>query len=97
MAEAGRIHVEVAYATPAEQVIVPLEVEAEIGAAAAIEQSRILIRFPEIDLARNKVGIFGKVCALEQPLRDGDRVEIYRPRRVDPREARRARAAKKAR
>ncbi|HLF96376.1 MAG TPA: RnfH family protein [Methylococcaceae bacterium] len=97
MAEAVRIRVEVAYATPNEQAVQPLEAEAGLSVAAVIEQSGILTRFPEIDLASTKVGIFGKVCSLEHTLRDGDRVEIYRPLRADPKEARRARAAKKAR
>lgn len=96
MADAGRIRVEVAYATPSEQVVLTLEAEAGITVEAAIGQSGILTRFPEIDLATNKVGIFGKVCSLEQPIRDGDRIEIYRPLKADPKEARRARAAKQA-
>jgi putative ubiquitin-RnfH superfamily antitoxin RatB of RatAB toxin-antitoxin module len=95
MAEETCIRLEVAYATPAEQFIIALDAEAGISVAAAIERSGILRRFPEIDLATNRVGIFGKPCALAHTPRDGDRVEIYRPLKTDPKEARRARAARK--
>ncbi len=50
----------------------------------AIERSGILAQFPEIDLDTQKVGVFGKVLALETKLEDGDRVEIYRPLIADP-------------
>ncbi|WP_367025959.1 RnfH family protein [Methylococcus sp. ANG] len=89
------IRVEVAYARPDVQVIVPLGVAEETSAAAAIEASGLLEKFPEIDLAVNKIGIFGKACGVDQPLRQGDRVEIYRPLIADPKESRRQRAAKK--
>src|SRR3569623_857885 len=46
--------------------------------AQAIERSGVLRQFPEIDLAHNKVGVFGKLADLNTPLRAGDRVEIYR-------------------
>jgi putative ubiquitin-RnfH superfamily antitoxin RatB of RatAB toxin-antitoxin module len=59
----------------------------------AIERSGILARHPEIDLAGQKVGVFGKACALGQPAADGDRIEIYRCLAMDPKEARRRRAA----
>ncbi len=86
--------VEVAYATPEEQVI--LSVTAAEGATVqqVIEASGILQHFPEIDLAENKVGIFSKICKLEQPVNEGDRVEIYRPLLIDPKEHRRQRAVK---
>lgn len=58
----------------------------------AIEASGILERFPEIDLDRQPVGVFGRHCRLQDPLRDGDRVEIYRPLIADPKEMRRRRA-----
>jgi len=59
----------------------------------AVRESGLLGECPEIDLARNRVGIFGAVVALETPLRDGERVEIYRPLPADPKELRRRRAA----
>ena len=88
-----RIHVEVAYALPHEQVILPLELPAGSTLMQAIEQSGILERFPDIDLSRQKVGVFGKLKKPDQVLRDGDRVEIYRPLIADPKEVRKQRAA----
>lgn len=87
------IEVEVAYARPDEQVILALEVPAGATIEDAIRRSAILDRFPEIDLAINKVGVFGKVGRLDQELARGDRVEIYRPLIADPKEARKQRAA----
>ncbi len=87
------IRVEVAYALPHEQVILPLELPAGSTLMQAIEQSGILKRFPDIDLSRQKVGIFGKLKKPDQVLRDGDRVEIYRPLIADPKEVRKQRAA----
>ena len=65
---------------------------AERTVRAAIEASGVLNDFPDIELTRNRVGIFSKLAQLDTPLRDGDRVEIYRPLQVDPKEARRRRA-----
>lgn len=93
MAEPNKLRVEVAYARPDEQVILPLEVDAGTTVQEAIERSGVLERFPEIDLAgRSKVGIFGKLTKLDSALREGDRVEIYRPLKADPKEVRRKRA-----
>lgn len=86
------ILVEVAYALPAEQVILPIKVAAGTTAESAVKQSGILTKFPEINLAENKIGIFGKLTQLDTPLRDKDRVEIYRPLIADPKEVRRQRA-----
>lgn len=93
MAGGARIRVEVAYARPDEQVILPLEVEAGTTVQEAIRRSGILERFPEIDLEVNKVGVFGKLSKLDAALRQGDRVEIYRPLIADPKEIRKQRAA----
>jgi putative ubiquitin-RnfH superfamily antitoxin RatB of RatAB toxin-antitoxin module len=89
------MNVEIAYARPDVQVILALDIAEGATVEAAIAQSGILQRFPEIDLTQNKVGIFSKPCRLDQPLRSGDRVEIYRPLIADPKEARRIRAAQK--
>jgi putative ubiquitin-RnfH superfamily antitoxin RatB of RatAB toxin-antitoxin module len=86
--------IEIAYAKPSEQVILELDVPEGTTVEAAIGESAILQRFPEIDLTQNKVGIFSKPCNLDHPLRAGDRVEIYRPLLADPKQARRNRAAK---
>ena len=93
MAEA-LIDVEVAYATPEQQVIVALKMPEGATVEQAINASGLLNRFPEIDGADIKVGIFGSVCKLDQQLGQADRVEIYRPLIHDPKEARRQRAAK---
>jgi putative ubiquitin-RnfH superfamily antitoxin RatB of RatAB toxin-antitoxin module len=53
----------------------------------------LLQKHPEIDLARNKIGIFGKLSKADAVLRDQDRVEIYRPLIADPKEVRKQRAA----
>lgn len=84
--------VEVAYAKPEIQVIIPLEVEEGATIEEAIKKSGVLQRFPEIDLEVNKVGVFGKLGKLDQTLREMDRVEIYRKLIADPKEIRRKRA-----
>ncbi len=88
------IDVEVAYANPEQQVIVALKMPVGATVEQAIQTSGLLSRFPEIDATDLKVGIFGSVCKLDQPLRQADRVEIYRPLIHDPKEARRQRAVK---
>ncbi len=92
MEQAPRVPVEVAYARPDAQVLVPVLVADGATVREAIEQSRILERFPEIDLDVNKVGIFSQPVSLDRLVKAHDRVEIYRPLRVDPREARRLQA-----
>lgn len=95
MAENRKILVEIAYAKRDEQVIIPLEVEAGTTLEQAIKLSGVLEQYPEIDLAQNKTGIFGKIAKADTELREKDRVEIYRPLVADPKESRRKRAAKK--
>lgn len=87
------ILVEVAYALPHQQVILPVKVPEGATTEQAIMASGILAKFPEIDLSKNKVGIFGKLARLDTVLRERDRVEIYRPLIADPKEVRRQRAA----
>jgi putative ubiquitin-RnfH superfamily antitoxin RatB of RatAB toxin-antitoxin module len=89
----SEILVEVAYALPKQQVVLPVKVAEGSTAEQAIQASGILARFPEIDLAENKVGVFGKLGKLDTVLREHDRVEIYRPLIADPKEVRRQRAA----
>jgi len=89
---ADEIQVEVAYALPQQQVILSINAPAGITAEEAIKRSGILQRFPEIQLAQAKVGIFSKLCKMDTVLRDKDRVEIYRPLIADPKEVRRKRA-----
>ncbi|MGB5065220.1 MAG: RnfH family protein [Candidatus Competibacter sp.] len=92
-AEPNPIRVEVAYACPDEQVIIPVEVPEGATLEQAIVQSRIQERFPEIQLHTAKVGVFGKLGKLSATARAGDRVEIYRPLLADPKEVRKRRAA----
>lgn len=74
----------VAYSEQAQQIWLTIEVPDEATVKDAIERSGILRMFPHIDLATQKVGIFGKIVKAEAPLRPGDRVEIYRPITCDP-------------
>ena len=89
----SRITVEIVFAKPGEQALEQLQVAADETVESVIRQSGLLERFPEIDLKTNKVGIFGKAATLSATLRDGDRIEIYRPLIADPKEARKKRAA----
>ncbi|MFO7809643.1 RnfH family protein [Guyparkeria sp.] len=84
--------VEVAYARPDVQLILEVDVTEGATVEEAIRLSGILERFPEIDLSKQKVGVFAKVAPLSQALREWDRVEIYRPLIADPKAARRQRA-----
>lgn len=91
MAESMRV--EVVYALPARQEVIALTLPEGATVEQAIRASGILTRYPEIDLARNKVGIYAKLTKLDAVLRDRDRVEIYRPLIADPKEVRKQRAA----
>ncbi|MGB5339060.1 MAG: RnfH family protein [Gammaproteobacteria bacterium] len=93
MEHADIISVEVAYALPANQVIIRLDVHQGTTLEEAIRSSGMLERFPDIDLDRNKVGVFGKLAKLTDTLQAGDRVEIYRPLIADPKQVRKQRAA----
>ena len=86
--------IEVVYALPEEQVLITLDVEQGTTVEQAVKLSGVLEQFPDIDLTKNKLGIFGKTTKADQVLRDKDRVEIYRPLIADPKESRRKRAEK---
>ena len=90
------INVEVAYALPDRQQIVPVKVAAGTTVYDAAMQSGIVDLFPEIDLEQTKMGIFGKTVPKprEQEIRAGERVELYRPLIADPKASRAKRAAK---
>ncbi len=92
----GRIRVEVAYAGSQHQVLVACEIRASATLGEAIEASGVLLQYPEIDLTQNRVGVFGRLKSLDSCLQAGDRVEIYRPLQVDPKEVRRRRAARRS-
>jgi len=86
--------VEVVYATPTRQEIIEVSVRPGATVEQVIRASDLLVRFPEIDLTRQRVGIYGVIARLQDAVHDGDRVEIYRPLVADPKEARRKRAAR---
>lgn len=89
------IWVEVAYARPDSQALLKIQVRPGTTLETAIKASGILDRYPEIVLADDRVGIFGKPLRLTDPVKDGDRIEIYRPLNIDPMAARRIRAQKR--
>jgi putative ubiquitin-RnfH superfamily antitoxin RatB of RatAB toxin-antitoxin module len=90
---ADSIKIEVVYARPERQDVVPLTLPAGSSVRQAIEASGLLVRHAEIDLGKVKVGIFGRLSKPDVTLRDRDRVEIYRPLIADPKEVRKQRAA----
>ena len=94
MTEQDMISVEVAYALPDKQAIIPVEVPAGTTALEAARLSGVTEKFEGVDLENAKLGIFGKVVSPSQALNVGDRVEIYRPLIADPKEVRKARAAR---
>ena len=87
------ISVEVIYPLAHKQEVFSLKVPVGTTVRQAIEASGILRKYPEIDLAKNKLGVFAKLTKPDVPLRDRDRVEIYRPLIADPKEVRKQRAA----
>jgi len=90
------IAIEVAFATPEKQLIVALDVPAGTNAVEAVRLSGIAREFPDEDIAAAPLGIFGRKLAEPEKteLATGDRVEIYRPLLIDPKQARLNRAAK---
>ena len=86
------INIEVVYALPHEQVLLKLKLPQGATVAEAVQASGIAQKYPEIDLAQSKLGIYGKLSKADVVLRDKDRVEIYRPLSADPKEVRRKRA-----
>jgi len=87
------MQIEVAYAIESKQTLLKIEVEAGTTLKQAIELSGILVLYPQIDLTKDKTGIFGKIAKLNTILREKDRVEIYRPLIADPKQVRKERAA----
>lgn len=93
MADKASIEIQVAYARPERQELVKLNLPEGAMLGQAVEASGLLQKYPEIDLANGKFGIFAKLSKPDTVLRDRDRVEIYRPLLADPKEVRRQRAA----
>jgi hypothetical protein len=90
---AESIQIEVTYARPDRQEVVHLKLPEGSTIQHAIELSGLTQRYPEIDLAKTKVGIYGKLSRMDTVVRERDRVEIYRPLIADPKEVRKQRAA----
>jgi len=85
--------ISVSYAHPEKPAWMRLDVDEGCTLRAAIERSGILGRYEDIDLERNKVGVFGKIKPLDTVLAEGDRVEIYQPIVIDPKTAPRRKRA----
>lgn len=88
-----QISVDVVYALPQKQEIFSIKLPEGATVRQAIECSGVLAKYPEIDLEKNKFGIFAKLVKSETTMRDRDRVEIYRPLIADPKAVRKQRAA----
>jgi len=97
MAERDHIEIEVAYAERDCQVVVPLTVPRGTSAREALRRSGLLERFPAIGRREECLGVFGHPVSPCAPLEHGDRVEVYRPLEMSPKQARRLRAARRRR
>ena len=86
------VRVTVVYCAPGCEDLTEVTLPAGATVGDAIGAAGLLVRRPEVGASPPDVGIWGRSCALTQPIEDGDRVEIYRPLTVDPKEARRVRA-----
>lgn len=87
------INVEVIYALPQRQELIRLKLPAGSTLQQAVHSSGLLEKYPEIDLAKSRFGLYGKLSKVDTVLRERDRVEIYRPLIADPKEVRKQRAA----
>jgi len=96
MAEGNRLRIEVVFALPDRQMLRTLELPEGSTLREAIYASGLAREFPEIEIDDQRLGVFGRLRPPDHPLHDGDRVEVYRPLRIDPREARRKRAGKES-
>jgi len=83
------IDVEVVLATAERQVLLPMQVAEGATVADVISESRMHVEFPEVTIDELDVGVWGRLVDRDHVIRDGDRIEIYRPLGIDPREARR--------
>ncbi|WP_175940151.1 RnfH family protein [Caballeronia sp. BCC1704] len=89
------LHIDVCYGLPdGKSFLTRVDLRDGATVREAIEASGVLRAHPEIDLTTQKVGVFGKLQALDAALADFDRVEIYRPLKVDPKTARQRRVDK---
>lgn len=87
--------IEVVYANESNQKIYYVDCEENSTVKQIINQSFVLVYFPEIDLSKQAVGIYGEIIGLDYIVKAGDRIEIYRPLTINPKDARRVRAEEK--
>jgi len=90
---ADMLNIEICYAMSDKQELVRIRVPEGATLQQGLEASGLLVKYPEIDVKKNKFGIWNKLSKLDTALRDKDRVEIYRPLIADPKEVRKQRAA----
>lgn len=95
MAERDKVHIQLCYALPEKAFVIDLDINVGSTIEEAIHHSGLLADYPDIDLDNTKIGVFGKLKTLDTLVREGDRIEIYRPLRADPMESRRRRAQHK--
>ena len=86
------MQVEVAVALPDRQEVIPVELHDGATVSDALEAARVRERFAELDWSGVTYGLWSRPCAVDRRLRDGDRVEVYRPLAADPKHQRRSRA-----
>ena len=86
------MRIEIVFALPDRQLLQALDVPDDATVAEVVDRSGIARQFPGVDFAALQAGIWGKPVARDQVVRDGDRVELYRPLEIDPKEARRLKA-----
>lgn len=94
MTQGPLLRVSVAFAYADRHTVLSTDVPEGTTLREAIRRSGMLDKHPEIDLDAMRVGVFGKLRDADAPVRQGERIEIYRPLKADPKEARRARALK---
>ena len=88
-----RVSVAVALAT--RQEVIDLDLPANATVAEAIAAARLAQRFPGVDFSATRAGIWSRAAGGDERLREGDRVELYRPLKADPKQQRRNRARAK--
>jgi hypothetical protein len=93
MATPETLRIEVVYPLPHEQLILTAQVPEGATLRDGIQASGVLGRYPELTLDSLEAGVFGKLAKLDTPLRERDRIEIYRPLIADPKAVRKQRAA----
>ena len=96
LASPETMRAQVCYALPDQVFMADIVLPAGATLLQAVKASGVLLKHPEIDMGTQKIGVYGKVKPADTLLRDGDRVEVYRPLQADPKETRRRRAKHKA-